>query len=262
MTGKRLSVVHRDVSPGNIVVGFDGTVKLLDFGVAMSAVTDHAKKIVVGKWLYMAPEASSDLQVDHRSDIFSLGVVLYLLCTGYMPFTGRDPKEIVKKIRASSYKPIDEIVEVPPRLAALVARMLSPNPDDRPQRGQDVVTELLEIARQSDAESSSRQLAELVGQMFPDEGGGALAEPAQLTSVNEVVINPNEPMARTTNRGIEQRSTAVGMGVAVPRTSSREFSTTPRPVPALPKVSPSRVWIWIAVVLIVAVGIAVAVLAQ
>src|SRR5262245_8971387 len=90
ITGTPLAVVHRDVSPQNIIVSFDGTVKLLDFGVAMSSVTDHDESLIVGKWLYMSPEATTNQQVDHRSDIFSLGVVAYLLCTGSMPFVARD----------------------------------------------------------------------------------------------------------------------------------------------------------------------------
>jgi serine/threonine protein kinase len=259
MTGKRLSVVHRDVSPANIIVGFDGTVKLLDFGVAMSAVTDHAKKIVVGKWLYMAPEATSDQQVDHRSDVFSLGVVLYLLLSGYMPFTGRDPKEIVKKMRASAFKPVHEIVQVPERLSQLVSRMLSPNPDDRPQRGQEVAAELLEIARQNGIESSSGQLSELVAQFYPDEVGGALAEPAHAAVVNEFVINPNDPvMPRTTSRSDSigpPRSTNQGMGVVAPRTSSRDM--TPRPAPPLPNANlqGSKTWLIIAIAVAIAVGL-------
>nr|MBA3818680.1 serine/threonine protein kinase [Deltaproteobacteria bacterium] len=129
MDGKRLSVVHRDVSPQNIIISYDGTVKLLDFGVAMSAVTEHAETMIVGKWLYMSPETTTNEPIDHRSDLFSLGVILYLLCSGYMPFTGKEPKEIVKKIRAGHYKPLQEIVQVPDRLALLVTRLLAPNPD-------------------------------------------------------------------------------------------------------------------------------------
>src|SRR5207237_6387859 len=97
--GKRLTVVHRDVSPHNIILSYDGSVKLLDFGVAMSAVTEQSEKMIVGKWPYMSPEHTTNGQIDHRSDLFSLGVIMYLLCTGNMPFSGQDPKEIVRKIR-------------------------------------------------------------------------------------------------------------------------------------------------------------------
>src|SRR2546423_2847837 len=94
--GKQLAVVHRDVSPHNVILGFDGTVKLLDFGVAMSAVTEQPETMIAGKWVYMSPEHTTNQQIDHRSDLFSLGVMMYLLCTGNMPFTGNNPRDIVK----------------------------------------------------------------------------------------------------------------------------------------------------------------------
>jgi len=169
MTGKQLSVVHRDVSPHNIILSYDGTVKLLDFGVAMSAVTEHAETLIVGKWLYMSPEATTNQQIDHRSDLFSLGVILYLLCSGSMPFSGSEPKEIVKKIRGGLYQPLQEIIPVPERLAVLVASLLSSNPDDRPQRGEDVVTELTDIAREYGIESSAANIARFLSQLFPEQ---------------------------------------------------------------------------------------------
>jgi serine/threonine-protein kinase len=174
MTGQRLAVVHRDVSPHNIILSYDGMVKLLDFGVAISAVTEHEETMIVGKWRYMSPETTTNQQIDHRSDLFSLGVILYLLCSGQMPFTGKDPKEIVKKIRAGQYKPLQEIVPVPERLAVLVGRLLSPNPDDRPQSGQEVAVELTEITRQYGIESSGLHIAQFLAQLFPSEDGGAL----------------------------------------------------------------------------------------
>src|SRR6185503_12732425 len=97
-------------------------------------------------------------------------------CSGYMPFTGREPREIVKKIRGGQYKPLQELVAVPERLALLSARMLSPNPDDRPQRGQEVASELTEIARQHGIESSGASISHILKQLFPSEAG-ATSEP-------------------------------------------------------------------------------------
>jgi serine/threonine protein kinase/anti-anti-sigma regulatory factor/transcription elongation factor Elf1 len=192
MTGQRLSVVHRDVSPHNVILSYDGTVKLLDFGVAMSAVTEHAETMIVGKWLYMSPETTTNQQIDHRSDLFSLGVILYLLCSGYMPFTGSEPKEIVKKIRAGQYKPLREIVPVPERLAVLVGRLLSPNPDDRPQRGQEVAAELTDIARQYGIESSGPSIAHILTQLFPSEIAGVSEQQAPSIPVRELTIGPHD----------------------------------------------------------------------
>lgn len=170
MTGTRLAVVHRDVSPHNIILSYDGRVKLLDFGVAMSSVTEQAETMIVGKWLYMSPEHTHNQQIDHRSDLFSLGVILYLLCTGTMPFNGTSPKEIVRKIRAGQYKPLQQCApDIPEGLAQLVSRLLAPNPKDRPQSGREVVAELTEITRACGIESSASNVAYFVTEMFPSE---------------------------------------------------------------------------------------------
>src|SRR6185503_4159312 len=210
MTGQRLSVVHRDVSPHNIILSYDGAVKLLDFGVAVSAVTEQAEAMIVGKWLYMSPETTMNNQVDHRSDLFSLGVILYLLCSGYMPFTGREPKEIVRKMRAGQYKPLQELVQVPDRLAQLVARLLSSNPDHRPQGGQEVATALTEIARQHGFETSGPGIAYVLKQLFPDEVGASIEYTAPAIigpqdSKAAAALSPlssSQPTNVTTNPGV------------------------------------------------------------
>ena len=223
MTGKRLSVVHRDVSPHNIVLGYDGTVKLLDFGVAMSAVTEHAETMIVGKWSYMSPETTTSEQLDHRSDLFSLGVILYLLCSGQMPFTGPEPKKIVKKIRAGQYKRLQEIApQVPEKLAALVDRLLAPAPDQRPQRGQEVVAALNEIARQEGIESSGPGIAQFLAQLIPDE----VVSESDAPAVHELVRTSPEEAGSFTKKdkrdsGPLERSPA---SITPTSTSSRVLS--------------------------------------
>jgi serine/threonine protein kinase len=190
MEGNQLNVVHRDVSPHNVILSYDGAVKLLDFGVAMSSVTEQSEKMIVGKWQYMSPESTMNQTIDHRSDLFSLGVVLYLLCTGTMPFVGADPKEIVRKIRAGQYKPLEQVApRLPDDLATLLRSMLSPQPADRPQTGREVVNTLGEIERKYGYSGSPASIAQFVSDAFPEERG----EP----DVIEIV-----------------RTTASGMGVA------------------------------------------------
>ena len=217
MTGKRLSVVHRDVSPHNIILGYDGTVKLLDFGVAMSSVTEHAETMIVGKWLYMSPEATMNQQIDHRSDLFSLGVILYLLCSRCMPFIGAEPKEIVRKIRAGAYKPLQDISPVPDRLATLVDRLLSPNPTDRPQTGQEVATELMEITRAYGLESSGSKIAAFLAQLFPNVS--ANADPERSSMQNIVRVFPED--MSLTMKDNSPVSIASGSGPGAGHTSSR-----------------------------------------
>jgi serine/threonine protein kinase len=171
LEGNRLAVVHRDVSPHNVILGYDGTVKLLDFGVAMSSVTEQ-ESMIVGKWMYMSPEATTNKAVDHRSDLFSLGVITYLLCTGAMPFTGTEAKKIVAKIRSGQYKPmLEQAPDLPPELGALVSRMLAPSPQERPQNGLEIVRALNEIMRTHALESSAADIAYLLTTFFPESGG-------------------------------------------------------------------------------------------
>jgi serine/threonine protein kinase len=138
----------------------------------------------------MSPETTMTQQVDHRSDLFSLGVILYLLCSGYLPFTGREPKEIVRKIRAAQYKPLQALAAVPDQLVTLVNRLLAPNPDDRPQRGQDVAAELADISRQYGLSGSAPGIAYVLSQLFPGEVTGGF-EP-QGTGRGTVRVVPEE----------------------------------------------------------------------
>ncbi len=169
MAGNQLSVVHRDVSPHNVILSYDGAVKLLDFGVAMSSVTESTGTMIVGKWLYMSPEHTSKHRVGHRSDLFSLGVVLYLLCSGAMPFAGYDPKEIVRKVRAGQFTPLAQVVpDLPEQLTKLVDRMLSPDPTNRPDTGREVATTLDEIVRSKGIEGSALSLASFLSSLYGD----------------------------------------------------------------------------------------------
>jgi eukaryotic-like serine/threonine-protein kinase len=213
LAGKQLSVVHRDVSPHNVILGYDGTVKLLDFGVAMSAVTEHSETMIAGKWAYMSPEHTANQTVDHRSDLFSLGVMFYLLCTGTMPFGGTEPREIVKKIRAGNYKPLHEAApHIPEPVAHLVSRMLASKPEDRPQTGAEVAATLMEITRGFGLESSAVSIITLLSQLFGNEEGAT-------TPVAELLRNSSSDISAT-------RRTAQGTG---PTPTSMEASPSPTP---------------------------------
>ena len=215
MAGNRLKVVHRDVSPHNIILSYDGTVKLLDFGVAMSSVTEQSETMIVGKWLYMSPEHTTNQEIDHRSDLFSLGVIMYLLFTGNMPFSGADSKEIVKRIRAGQFTPLSQAApDLPTGLALIVERLLSPNPDDRPQTGHEVVTALTEITRSYGIESSATNLAQLLSSMFADESNEAgvgdapnSVRPDAATTIG-VVDESYPPMSPGSNSSSTPRSTS------------------------------------------------------
>jgi serine/threonine protein kinase len=215
LAGNRLNVVHRDVSPHNVILGFDGSVKLLDFGVAMSAVTQSDDAMIVGKWQYMSPEHTTKKPLDHRSDLFSLGVVLYLLCCGDLPFSGHNPKEIVRHIRAGRYTPL-RTPHVPEALAALVASMLSPDPAARPQTGLAVVAALGEITRSLRIDCSAAEIVTLLRTLFPDQRGEQ-APVLELARISQPEITSPTPRS----------GPVAAVDVSVSLSAQRESAPTP-----------------------------------
>ena len=198
MAGRQMCVVHRDVTPHNIVLGYDGVVKLVDFGVATSAMTEHAEAMIVGKWSYMSPETTLNEPTDHRSDLFSLGVILYLLLAGEKPFGGSEPHTIVKCVRAGSYTRLP--MHVPERLRALVDRMLAPLPAQRPQRGRDVVDELAAIGQALPNQGQHATTAGLLAQLLADVEDLQLStEPHELvralSGISGSLTTPDAPPA-------------------------------------------------------------------
>jgi len=136
-------IVHRDVKPANIMLMPNGTVKIMDFGIAKSGgqVTNTGQ--VLGTPNYMAPEQVKGRPLDGRSDLFSLGVILYEMLTGEKPFVGQNVTTIIYKIvNETPITPRDLDVTVHPGLSAIVSRALAKAPDDRYQSGAELIRDL------------------------------------------------------------------------------------------------------------------------
>mgnify|MGYP002780373691 CR=1 FL=1 len=140
-------VIHRDVKPDNIwLESPGGRAKLLDFGLARRWEDAPPLGSMAGTLVYMAPEQAKGSPVDHRSDLFALGVVAYRLLTGRVPFAGDSMKEIVDTLLTADPTPVQELnPSVPKELAKLVHRMLDKAPSRRPSTAADVVRELATI---------------------------------------------------------------------------------------------------------------------
>ena len=147
----RVGCVHRDVKPANLwIEAPSGRVKVLDFGLARPVQSDvhlTASGTIVGTPAYMSPEQGRGLKVDRLTDLFSLGVVLYRLCTGKLPFEGPNTMAMLTALGIDEPRPVRELnPETPESLAALIHQLLAKNPADRPQSAEEVAARLDAIA--------------------------------------------------------------------------------------------------------------------
>jgi len=132
--GKPLAVVHRDVTLSNLMVGYDGAIKLIDFGIAKAANRQAGTQAgyVKGKVGYLAPEQIAGKRVDHRTDIFALGIVLYELTTMQRAFREQSDQATIEKIKKGQYTPPSEVMPNYPRgLELIIQKALKVNPDER-----------------------------------------------------------------------------------------------------------------------------------
>jgi eukaryotic-like serine/threonine-protein kinase len=144
----RNDIIHRDVKPANVIVQTDGIAKLLDFGIARQERNDGRLTrtgSVIGTIQYMAPERLKDAAFDGRSDIFSVGVMMFQLLTGQLPFTG--DYSIVQKILTEKHPSLDQFLrDYPPALDDILDRALAKNPADRYSTADDMAAEVASLA--------------------------------------------------------------------------------------------------------------------
>ncbi|HET7291103.1 MAG TPA: serine/threonine-protein kinase, partial [Vicinamibacteria bacterium] len=172
--GRPLKIVHRDVSPQNILISFEGDVKLTDFGIAKAAhkATSTDKGALRGKLLYMSPEQASGLPMDRRSDVFSVGIVLYEMITDRKPFMGTSEKGILDLVRECQIDPPSRWnSRVPERLERIAMRALAKDPQQRFEDAGEMHRDL-ERALLDPKPPTAQELARLMEVLFEREERG------------------------------------------------------------------------------------------
>ncbi|MDB4968452.1 MAG: serine/threonine protein kinase [Myxococcales bacterium] len=193
--GQVMGLVHRDVTPSNVIVSFDGVAKILDFGIAKAVARKGRTEVGVikGKIPYMSPEQVQGESLDFRSDLFSLGTMLYELTTGHKPFEGEGPATLSMKILHDEPPPTDFYVErYPQSLADLIKRAMSKKPADRFQSARDLHEALDEFLMQSGIRCTSHDVAAYLEGLFPGLRDKARDEAAATLPVE--VTDPTVPM--------------------------------------------------------------------
>lgn len=209
--GRDLNLVHRDVSPQNILISYDGEVKVIDFGIAKAA-TRSAKTqagILKGKFGYMSPEQVRGLPLDRRSDIFSIGIVLYELLTLERLFQGESDFSTLEKVRnveimpPSTYNP-----RIPDELEQIVLKALSKEVEDRYQTAMDLHDDLQSFMYTSGNFFARKDLAQYVKGSFPED---------DTTDPDKQEASPKPSAAAKTERpGAPPRPTPAPRGASAP----------------------------------------------
>ncbi|HEY5951281.1 MAG TPA: serine/threonine-protein kinase [Kofleriaceae bacterium] len=205
--GRALGVVHRDVSLSNLMIGFDGAVKLIDFGIvkAVDRSTITQVGFVRGKVGYMAPEQVDGSAVDHRSDIFALGVVLYELATMTRAFRDETDISTMERIKRVDYAPPSQVVHsFPVELEAIIAKTLRRHPADRYQDADSLARELAAFAHSHRYVMGDAAITEVMAQLFEDRIEPWLVEQGAPKYVDD---GGTVPVDTTLDRVVPRRDT-------------------------------------------------------
>jgi beta-lactam-binding protein with PASTA domain/predicted Ser/Thr protein kinase len=189
----RHGIVHRDIKPHNVVVDGDGRLKVTDFGIARSGASQMTEVgSIIGTAQYLSPEQARGAPVDQRSDVYSVGIVLYEMLTGKVPFTGDTPLEIAMKHLSEVPVPPSEVrSEVPEDLDLIVVRALAKDPADRYQTAEEMDADLARVARGLGVSAETADAATAVL-----AGAGISGAPTRIEP-KPTRVAPPQPPART-----------------------------------------------------------------
>jgi eukaryotic-like serine/threonine-protein kinase len=170
--GRPLRIIHRDVSPSNIICSYAGEVKLCDFGIAKATLSRVQTKtgVIKGKVKYMSPEQALGRKLDHRSDVFSLGSCLYEMLTRIPPFTATNEMDLLIKVRDAKYRPVAELTPgIPHELEGIVDKCLTRSRANRYQTAAEAEADLRQFLKKFMPNYSRSHLGRFIRKSFAQE---------------------------------------------------------------------------------------------
>lgn len=192
--GNPLNIIHRDISPQNILISYGGEVKVMDFGIAKAEMTASMTEVgtIKGKVTYMSPEQALGQSLDHRSDLFATGLVFYELFAGKKFFSGETVAEIITKVRKTHISLKDMPEDMPLEIKKILVKTLSNNREERYQNAGDIQADLTRYLYTKFPDFNHKTFVSLLQNVFKDEifeiEQKKLSEPVPTTS-EEVQMN-------------------------------------------------------------------------
>ncbi|HEY2744362.1 MAG TPA: protein kinase [Polyangia bacterium] len=227
--GRKLDVVHRDVTPQNVLVSYDGIVKLVDFGIAKAQFAAGRTRpgVVKGKYAYMSPEQVEGKPLDGRSDVFSAGICLYEMLTGVPLFRRDDVVASMREIRdGKPIHPEKHRRDVPDELVNIMRRALQTSRDNRYASASAMQTDLEKYLKGATALATSRELAEYIGRELPP----TLEESAPSTSAQPAGTQRQAQKQRTEVQVSARPPTPTPMRVPLEPMSMERLPMEPLPM--------------------------------
>ncbi|MBL8911974.1 MAG: protein kinase [Archangium sp.] len=199
-SGKQLGIIHRDVSPQNVMLSFRGEVKLVDFGIAKATAWMGRSKpgVIKGKFLYLAPEQLTTEPLDHRTDLFALGTMLYELTTGQSPFYRTSTEAVIYAIRMEEPEPPATVRKgFPDALSRIILKCLTKDREVRYQTADEIRVALEDFIR-LDAPTTKSDVQQYVSTLFGDDNERtSIYIPPNAKSANDVKNEQRAELART-----------------------------------------------------------------
>jgi serine/threonine-protein kinase len=192
--GKPVGLVHRDVTPQNILLAFDGAVKLTDFGIAHANSSATAPGMLKGKYAYMAPEQARGEPVDVRTDVFALGITLWELLTGARLFEGASDIAVLRAVQESTIAPPSRLnPEVPPALSAIVLKALTREPRGRYQTAGELEEALSQFVVQTARALEDTRVDLFMRPLYPEEHDEGPSQPTGSLAAFADTARPGRP---------------------------------------------------------------------